>query len=164
MPEIVRIIIALVVIGLLYDLAVGLPWIGRTSRVVDGDSVEVIRRGKERRIRLAGVDAPEYRQDYGKEARIALASMVEDRLVLFVPFGREKWGRQLCTLITITGIVSWRMAMGGHAWPESSMTRILHLPARTLRRGLWGGSAELPGLWRRRNPWKPATQKRPRRR
>lgn len=164
MPEIARIIIALVVIGVLYDLAIGLPWIGRTSRVVDGDSVEVIRRGKERRIRLAGVDAPEYRQDYGKEARTALASLVEDRLVLFVPFGREKWGRQLCALVTLSGIVSWRMAMGGHAWPESIPTRVLHLPARLLRRGLWGGSAELPGLWRRRNPWKPATQKRPRRR
>lgn len=163
MPEIVRIIIALVVIGVLYDLAIGLPWIGRTSRVVDGDSVEAITRGKERRIRIAGIDAPEYRQDYGKEARTALASLVEGRLVLFVPYGRERYGRQLCSLIILSGIVSWWMAIGGHAWPESRMTRILHLPARTMRRGLWGGSAELPALWRRRTPWKPATQ-RPRRR
>jgi len=152
MQHAVQTIVILLVVGVLYDLIVGLPWIGRVTRVVDGDSVETITRRKMRRIRLAGIDAPEYRQDHGKAARTALASLVEGRLVLFVPFGRDTYARFPCVMITSTGIVSWRMALSGDAWPDSIVTRILHVPARLSKRGLWAGNAQLPKTWRRMNP------------
>lgn len=153
MHDIVQIMMPVVVVAVLYDLIVGLPWIGRTSRIVDGDSVEAVTRGKLRRIRIRGIDAPEYKQDHGRTARTAMVDLVEGRLVLFLPFGRDSRGRFLCVMVTTGGPVSWRMALAGHAWPESFMTRILHVPARMARRGLWGGSAQLPSTWRRINPW-----------
>lgn len=153
MQHAVQTIVILLVVGVLYDLIVGLPWIGHTSRIVDGDSVEAITRGKLRRIRIRGIDAPEYKQDHGKAARTAMENLVDGRMVIFMPFGRDSRGRFLCVMITTGGPVSWRMAMAGHAWPESIMTRILHVPARIARRGLWAGSAELPSTWRRLNPW-----------
>lgn len=153
MNTIVYVIAAAIVIGVIaVEMTFGLPWISRVTRVADGDSVETITRGKLRRIRLVGVDAPEYRQDHGKAARKALADMVDRRLVLFVPNGRDVYDRFPCVMITITGPVSWRMALAGHAWPDSIATGILHLPARILRRGLWAGPAMRPKDWRRRNP------------
>ena len=137
--------IALGLIGAVVTFArlVGLPWIGRVHRVVDGDSVEARAWRHLYRIRLHGVDAPEWRQDHGDEARDALRRLVEGRRVLFVPFGRDRYGRLPCRMITVRGPVSWWLALQGHAWPDSLVTGLLHLPARILRRGLWAYPARI---------------------
>jgi micrococcal nuclease len=136
----------------LFDRYVGLPWIGRVTRVVDGDSVETKTRGEMRRIRLSGVDAPEYRQGHGKTARTELARRVEGRLILFVPNGLDKYGRFPCVMVTTSGMVSWGMAFAGHAWPDSIATGLIHLPSRMLRRGLWANGRVHPKVWRMANP------------
>jgi endonuclease YncB( thermonuclease family) len=131
--------IALVIVAAIAAFAhvVGLPWIGRVHRVVDGDSVEARAWRHLYRIRLHGVDAPEWRQDHGSEATEALRRLVDGRRVLFIPFGRDRYGRLPCRMITVRGPVSWWLALQGHAWPDSLITGLLHLPARILRRGLW---------------------------
>jgi micrococcal nuclease len=152
MHQAISYIVIAVVVLVLYDLIVGLPWIGRVDRVVDGDSVEATVRGRFREIRLVGIDAPEYKQEHGKDARSALASLIEHRLVLFVPKGRDMYGRQLCIMATSSGFPSWSLASAGHAWPGSIATTLLHAPARAMGRGLWAGQPIRPSEWRRANP------------
>lgn len=41
----------------------------RLVRVIDGDSLEVSINGRKETVRLCGIDTPEYKQEFGKEAR-----------------------------------------------------------------------------------------------
>lgn len=145
---------ALAALAFLVILAksVGLPWIGTVSHFADGDSVESKAWLRSYRIRIRGIDAPEYTQDYGKDARSVLVSMLGGRRALFIPFGADRYGRWLCWVITLRGPVSWRMVLAGAAWPASPLTWALHIPARLLGRGLWkrGASRPIhPNVWRR---------------
>lgn len=145
---------ALAALALLFILAksIGLPWVGTVSHFADGDSVESKAWFHSYRVRIRGIDAPEYTQDYGKTARSALVAMLEGRRALFIPFGADRYGRWLCWVITLRGPVSWRMVLAGAAWPASPMTWALHVPARLLGRGLWNRSLARPihpDVWRR---------------
>lgn len=142
----------LALLGLAFFIirSIGLPWIGKVSHIGDGDSIEARAWFNTYRIRIRGIDAPEYRQEYGLEARQALVDILGERRALFIPFGSDRYGRLLCWIITSKGLVSWRMVWGGHAWPGSIATYILHIPPRILRRGLWKADRHLhPNLWRR---------------
>ena len=150
LPHLIYIALGAIVLAWAIVRMIGVPWIGRASRIVDGDSVEARAWFNDYRIRIRGIDAPEYTQEYGKEARRALASLIGSSRALFIPFGADKHGRLLCWIICARGPVSWIMAWRGHAWPESIATRILHVPARLFRRGLWASSVRLhPSGWRR---------------
>lgn len=129
---------------------IGMPWLGRIQHFGDGDTVESRAWFNDYRIRIRGMDAPEYTQDYGKEARKALVELLEGRRVLFLPFGSDKHGRLLCWMFCARGPVSWIMVWRGHAWPDSLPTFLIHLPARLFRRGLWKSSVRIrPSHWRR---------------
>lgn len=129
------------------------PWIGTVSRIADGDSVEARLWSTDRRIRLAGFDAPEWKQSYGRQARTALVDRIEGHRVLFVPRAIDRYGRVVCTLLTLRGPISWRMVASGNAWSDSFVTGILVLVPRLLRRGLWADGARVhPSLWRAANP------------
>lgn len=126
-----------------------LPWIGRVSRVVDGDSLESRRWRSVHRIRLIGVDAPEYRQPHGKEARAALAKLVEKRLVLFVPMGIDRYGRITCRVFARWRPVAASLVLGGHAWPDGPIALLLSIVPRLRRIGLWSDRRRVhPGIWR----------------
>ena len=129
------------------------PWIGTVSRIAEGDSVEARLWFTSRRIRLAGFDAPEWKQAYGRQSRSALVARIEDRRVLFVPRAIDRYGRVVCTVITARGPLSWRMVASGDAWSDSFMTSIISIIPRLLRRGLWAdGSRVHPSHWRALNP------------
>lgn len=129
------------------------PWIGTVSRIADGDSVEARLWFTQRRIRLAGFDAPEWKQSYGREARTALVSRIEGRHVLFIPTAVDRYGRVVCAVLTLRGPLSWRMVASGNAWSDSLMTSILSIIPRIFGRGLWADPARVhPSLWRSANP------------
>ena len=49
---------------------------GRIVRVLDGDTVEILGEGNQlKRVRLAGIDAPEKNQPFGQRSRQELASL-----------------------------------------------------------------------------------------
>jgi endonuclease YncB( thermonuclease family) len=128
----------------------GLPRIARISRVVDGDSLETRRRRGVHRLRLVGIDAPEYHgQPHGKAARTALARMVENHRVLILPVARDVYGRTVVRVITTRGCVSCALAGNGPAWPERPIPFVLAVVAKLRRRGQWalGGCVE-PRIWR----------------
>lgn len=145
-------LIALIVIAPLLKTRIA-PWIGTVSRIADGDSVEARLWFTQRRIRLAGFDAPEWKQSYGREARTALVSCIEGRRVLFIPTDVDRYGRVVCMVITRRGPLSWRMVASGNAWSDSFMTSILSIIPRVFGRGLWADPARIhPSLWRSANP------------
>lgn len=138
---------------------------GTVVRVKDGDSL-LLRRGTaafDRRVsevRLAGIDAPELSQPYGRQARAALARMVEGRRVQLRITDRDRYGRVVGHVIVNGRDVNRTMVATGNAWAFSRYDRdaamqAAHDRARQQRLGLWALPPRLrlhPATWREQNP------------
>lgn len=121
--------------------------------VNDGDTITL---GNER-IRLRGIDAPEYTQsckrdgaDYpcGKLSRQALAKLIGGRAVSCSGWQRDRYDRLLgdckvgdLDLNAEQVKAGWAVAYGDYELEEAA--------ARVKRAGIWAGSFEEPRDWRR---------------
>lgn len=124
-------------------------------RVVDGDSLLL----DGVRIRLQGIDAPELGQNCimegaswpcGREARAALAKLVDGGIVSCESYGQDRYGRilarckaeenELNRAMVETG---WAVAYGDFEAQESQ--------ARKERKNIWRGNFTRPQEWRRIN-------------
>jgi len=68
---------------------------GKVVRVSDGDTLTVLVDQRQVKIRLAEIDAPESRQDYGHRAKQALGNLVVGNVVLVDDQGRDRYGRTI---------------------------------------------------------------------
>ena len=68
--------------------------------VYDGDTLRVSRSGKETKIRLCGIDAPEKNQPMGTAARDHLRSLLAkgDGSIIVVPVESDRYGRLVAEL------------------------------------------------------------------
>lgn len=123
-----------------------------TAIVNDGDSITL---GSER-IRMRGIDAPEYQQicqkagaDYpcGKLARQSLVRLIAGRPVSCSGWQRDRYGRLLgdCragdTDLNRSQVeAGWAVAFGGFETEEAV--------ARAAKVGIWAGTFEEPQQWR----------------
>lgn len=133
---------------------------GEKVHVIDGDSLRI--GGRE--IRIAGIDAPEYRQTCldragqpwpcGKEARTALEDLAQSGGLSCTKAAEDRYGRALAHCRTGTGDVGVQMARMG--WALGARDQRFDLPedaiaeARASRRGVWRGRHEHPADWRKR--------------
>lgn len=68
----------------------------RVTRVIDGDTFETASR--KRPVRLAGVDTPEKGQPGYRQAKDALARMIEGETVSIDPKARDSYGRTVANV------------------------------------------------------------------
>lgn len=66
---------------------------GKVVAVIDGDTIGVLHDGKEQRIRLNGIDAPEKSQAFGMKAKEFTATWLFDKTVKVVPKEFDRYGR-----------------------------------------------------------------------
>ncbi|MEZ5870422.1 MAG: thermonuclease family protein [Nitratireductor sp.] len=121
--------------------------------VVDGDSLEV----EGNRIRLEGLDAPEYRQTCsrfgeqvacGKMARNHLRQLIGNREVVCTSQGIDKYDRYLA--VCKAGDTNLNEAMVRDGWAVAYGDHdMLEAEARRAKRGLWAGRFEEPSDWRK---------------
>ena len=137
---------------------------GRVMRVVDGDTVEVMREGGETTsVHLAGIDAPERDQEYGQEAAAALAGMLAGRTVRVRVLAVDRYKRPI-VLLNLNGVdVAESLVRSGSAWvyrkylsslPEEMRSRYIAAEneAKSLEAGLWADQNPVPpGEWRHRD-------------
>jgi endonuclease YncB( thermonuclease family) len=91
----------------------------RVVGVYDGDTVTCLdEAGQQQKVRLAGIDAPESSQDYGRASREALAGMVFGRTVEVVDSGRDASGAWLGRLFVDGQDVNRQMVATGNAWAD----------------------------------------------
>ncbi|MGE0279394.1 MAG: thermonuclease family protein [Rhizobiaceae bacterium] len=152
-------VLAAVIIGLSLLLAARLDRVAERSNagaatIHDGDTLTV----QGQRMRLRGIDAPEYRQNCsaggetypcGRQARAALAAMTAGKAVICNGWERDKYQRPLvvCSVgspaLDINGAMvrqGWAVAYGGYGSEEAE--------ARKAKRGLWQGDFQRPRDWR----------------
>lgn len=120
--------------------------------VNDGDSLTI----SGQRIRLRGIDAPEYAQVCNKDgagyrcgqmARSALVDLIAARPVTCTGWERDRYDRLLATCVA--GAVELNRTLVREGWAVAygdfeSEERM----ARDSRSGLWAGEFERPRLWR----------------
>lgn len=116
---------------------------GRVVGVLDGDTIMVLSTGnRQTRVRLAQIDAPEKRQDYGQASKRALSAWVYGKRVEVEVADVDRYGRSVGRVL-IGGIdVNLEQVRAGMAWVYRQYA---HDPAyfsaeddaRTARRGLW---------------------------
>lgn len=134
----------------------GLPSgsIAGPSRVVDGDTLDV----GNRRIRLAGIDAPE-RSQYcrdaaggpiacGEAARRTLSDLVGQGPVTCAPIELDRYSRIIATC-DFGGADLGEVMVGAGQAVANGRYAGLEDEARAARRGIWAGTFERPADWRR---------------
>lgn len=168
--------LAMVVLGAAaLVIACGLEWLGTRRRptpavagatgegvvaeVKDGDSFEMRQDGSIVRVRLYGIDCPEYGQPWGDEAKAFTEGMVLGRKVVVESVARDTYGRMVAEVTTADGRnLSRELLANGHAWwyqrHAESRTDFADAEkeARRQRLGLWAGKDPVaPWDWRRRH-------------
>lgn len=127
----------------------------RVTHIGDGDSLSVCIERRETRVRLLYIDAPEYRQPFGREARQSLAELCEHRVARLASEGTDRYGRLLAR-VACNGIdVNAEQVRRGMAWvsrldhPDASF-REAQDRARAQRLGLWSDPEPVPPWqWRK---------------
>ena len=141
----------------LHDAAGRPAW--RVETVHDGDTVTCRDpAGASHKIRLVGIDAPEFGQPFGDRSRDVLAAKLAGRAVRVEGDARDQHGRLLGTLRIDDRDLNREMVAEGLAWAfggfapdEAILAAEQH--AREIRLGLWADPHPVaPAEWRRLHP------------
>lgn len=97
---------------------------GKVIKVSDGDTVKILDADKKtHKLRLAGIDAPEKKQAFGKVARQFLSSIVSQKTVCVTGDKYDRYGR-LVGVVYYQGVdVNLEMVKAGLAWHYKEYTQ-----------------------------------------
>lgn len=149
------------IVALLFVLSstAAFAWPGTVTQVHDGDTITVEREDtKEKvRVRLYGVDAPEKKQPFGKEATGG-AGVVFGKRVSITEIASDRYGRSVAIVVDLDTGTSLQETMleSGLAWvyPQyckgCTTWRAMEKEARAKRVGLWQDERPVqPWEWRK---------------
>jgi endonuclease YncB( thermonuclease family) len=149
-------LLALVAALCLSPAAFAFEFSGRVVDVHDGDTLTVLVDGKQVKVRLVDIDAPELGQAFGKKSRQSLAELCWTQLARVRDRGQDRYGR-IIGQVTCDGIdANAEQVRRGMAWvfvnyaPADSPLYRLQTKALMRRIGLWTEPRPLsPWEWRR---------------
>lgn len=120
----------------------------RVVAVLDGDSMRILRDGREVEVRLHGVDAPEGGQAFGEASREFLSTLVRGRLVSVDVRDVDQYGR-LVARVSVGGVdVGLDVIRTGHGWHYTRYSgdaayAQAERQSRQSQRGLWADAAPI---------------------
>ena len=122
---------------------------GRVVAALDGDSMRILRDGREVEVRLHGVDAPEGRQAYGDEARAYLRERLVGKVVDVEVRDVDQYGRLVARLGLDGADVGLDVIRSGHGWhyvrySNDPAYAAAERDARARRLGLWQDPSPQP--------------------
>lgn len=115
----------------------------KVTKIIDGDSIKVRGAdGKEYEVQIEGTDAPEIKQEYGKESTEALKKMLFDSDVRVSWKKKDNFERLLAQVYRGEKHINAEMIRSGNAWHfkrynQSQALADLELEAKKEKRGLW---------------------------
>lgn len=117
---------------------------GKVIRVLDGDTIEVLREKHPERVRLNGIDCPEKAQAFGMKAKQFTSDLCFGNVVSVEERGHDRYGRTIGGIKTADGIdVNHELVAAGMAWwyekysPHENQLKDLQEKSRSEKRGLW---------------------------
>lgn len=133
--------------------------VGRVTKIVDGDTIDVKLDSGPIRVRLDSIDAPERGQGWGRQSTAALSDVlggVGGQVELSVS-EQDRYDRFVATVLFGGVNVNRWLVRGGHAWAYRAYLNdegmaALEDEARRENRGLWNDEDAVPPWdWRRGN-------------
>ena len=112
------------------------------TRIVDADTYDLFYKGKNHRVRLSHIDAPELKQSYGQAAAEQVKQMLYYRSVIFDSTGKDLYGRLVGNLLLNGKRVDSLLVRNGIAWynpayeKDATLAGCMQL-AISERKGLW---------------------------
>ena len=119
-------------------------------RVVDGDTIRAETKGKEIKIRLVEIDAPEMNQPFGAQSKNFLNRLLYEKDVTLIAQGEDRYGRVLGNLFSNELNVNMLMVKFGFAWVYDEYAK-----NSSLYKYQDQAKAENLGLWRAKDPIAP---------
>jgi len=135
---------------------------GKVVGIDDGDSFKVLTPEKQEiRVRLLGIDAPEWKQPFREVAKKALSDLIYNRVVLIVPADEDRYHRVLANVYVDRIWVNLAQVRAGLAWHYARYSS-----DKTLATAEADARAGRLGLWQEPNPrppwnWRAAGRKKP---
>ena len=132
---------------------------GRVVGVSDGDTVRVLTAGQEVKIRLYGIDCPEYRQAFGTQAKKFTSTLAFGKTVKVLSKGKDQYGRVIGVVLLPDGKnLNHEIVGNGFGWwyehyaAKETRLKALQSMAKKKQLGLWRDkNPEPPWEFRRRN-------------
>jgi endonuclease YncB( thermonuclease family) len=134
-----------------------IAWEGKVVRIVDGDTIDVLKDGKQVKIRLVAIDCPEKDQPWGKGAKQFISLLVLNKTVAVQPVDEDRYGLIVAWVFFEEINLSKALLRAGLAWhyrpySDDSLLTALEAEAREAKKGLWSDSFPVPPwVWRK---WK----------
>jgi len=133
----------------------------KVDRVIDGDTIRVIFKSKSIKVRLWGIDTPEYYQAYSKAAKKFTTRLVKNTSVQLEVKDWDDYGRMVASVIMADGrSLNEELLKSGFAWVHVYYCKEVickkwyeyEKMARKNRIGLWRDPAPVPPwVWKRNN-------------
>jgi endonuclease YncB( thermonuclease family) len=115
----------------------------KVKRIIDGDSILVTdSKEVEYEVQLEGIDAPELKQDFGKESANALTKLLKDKSVKLTWGSKDTYDRLLAQVYVEDVHVNMEMLKSGMAWHfkrynKSEELAKAEIVAKEAKKGLW---------------------------
>jgi len=158
-PLIPAILLAVAVVALILrsSVRIGTTVYGTCTWVCDGDTVYVrINSFLKIKVRIAGEDAPESEQDYGKESRDFLNRLLYRKRVSVQLVDRDRYGRYVGIVTCENRDAALEILRAGLAWCYYAYLK--NLPphfASTYKKAAYNAKMNRRGLWKSSKPVAP---------
>ncbi len=119
-------------------------------RVVDGDTIRAEAKGREIKIRLVEIDAPEINQPFGAQSKNFLNRLLNEKDVTLISQGEDRYGRVLGEIYANGESANALMIKSGFAWVYDR-----YVKDSSLYKYQDQAKAENLGLWRAEDPIAP---------
>ena len=119
-------------------------------RVVDGDTIRAEAKGREIKIRLVEIDAPEINQPFGVQSKNFLNKLLNEKDVTLISQGEDRYGRTLGEIYANGESANALMIKSGFAWVYDR-----YVKDSSLYKYQDQAKAENLGLWRAEDPIAP---------
>ncbi len=133
-------------------------YMAKVVSVPDGDSLNIVRDGKNEKVILFGVDCPEMGQEFGQEARAFTDGVCFRKEVKIDETGRDSKDRIIANVYLPDGSsLNQQLVQRGLAWwsdkyaPNDKTLKDLHAAAKAEKRGLWASATKPIPPWIFRN-------------
>ncbi len=124
---------------------------GRVTRIIDGDSILVTdSKSVEYEVQLEGIDAPEIKQDFGKESTEGLSKMLKDKTVRIHWKSKDNFERPLAQVYVGDRHINMEMIQTGMAWHFKRYNK-----DEELAKAETAAKHAMKGLWAKESPVAP---------
>lgn len=131
---------------------------GTVASVHDGDTLTLQTGAEQKKIRLAGIDAPELKQTFGPESRDALRLSVLNQSVTVDTNKQDRYGRAVGKVLLNGEDVNLKQVSAGLAWVYTEYIKELSVEDRQQYRAAETAANDAHrGLWQDEEPVAPWT-------